>query len=94
MVAQAVDLLRNGGKLKFSWAPENRWFWRWQLVKQYGQLPCYRHDRPFFGIRPSSFSQLQSPAPQITVFSKACQNVVRALHQHRSLITVALLADV
>jgi hypothetical protein len=34
------------------------------------------------------------PTPQITVFSKGSQNVVRPLYQHRSQIPVALLSYV
>ena len=34
-----------------------------QLVKQYGQLPCYGNDRSLLGILPSAFSESQPPAP-------------------------------
>ena len=65
-----------------------------QLVKQYGQLPRDRHDRSLFGILPSALSETEPPAPQITVFSKGAQNVVSALHQQGSEVSVSFFADV
>src|ERR1700757_5538206 len=44
----------------------------------------------FFPPRAASFSP---PSPQITVFSKGSQDVVRSLHQHGSQITVSFFAD-
>src|SRR5260370_9043644 len=55
-----------------------------QLAKQYGQLPSHGNDGSFLGILSSSLGKPQSPASQITVLSKRPENVVRALHQHRS----------
>src|SRR5215469_16846302 len=41
-----------------------------QPMQQYRQLSRYRHHRPFLGVLSSSRRELQSPAPQITVFTK------------------------
>ena len=62
-------------------------------MEQHCQLSCHGHYRSFLGIFPSSLRKLQPPSPQITVFSKRPQNVVRPLHHHRSQIPVSLLAD-
>jgi uncharacterized repeat protein (TIGR01451 family) len=65
-----------------------------QLVKQHGQLSRHRHDRSFLGILYSALGQPQPPSPQIAVFSKRPQNVVRPLHHQGSQVTVSFLADV
>jgi hypothetical protein len=65
-----------------------------QPMEQYRQLSRHRNHRWFLGIFPSALRQLQPPSPQITIFSKRSQNVVRALHQHRSQIPVSFFADV
>ena len=65
-----------------------------QLMKQYCQLPGHRNDGAFLGIFSSSLGKSQSSSPQITVFSKGSQNVVCALHHHRSQVAVSLFADV
>ena len=65
-----------------------------QLVQQYGQLPRYRDHGSLLGILSSALSQLQSPAPQITVLCKGPQYVVRALYQQRAQVTVSFFADV
>ena len=64
-----------------------------QPMQQHRQFSRHRHHRSLLGIFPSSLGQLQSPAPQIAVFSKRPQNVMRSLHQHRSQIPVTLFAD-
>src|SRR5215472_8695608 len=48
---------------------------------QYRQLTRYRRHRPFLRVRSSSRRELCPPVPQITVFSKRSQNVVRPRHQ-------------
>src|SRR4029077_17965104 len=62
-------------------------------MEQYCQLWSHGNYRSFLGIFSSSLCKLQSPSPQITVFSKRSQNVMRALHQHRSQIPVSCFAD-
>src|SRR6266404_391807 len=64
-----------------------------QPMYQYRQLSSHGNHRSFLGIFPSSFRELQSPSPQITVFSKRPQNVMRSLHHHRSQIPVSFFAD-
>src|SRR4029453_18520562 len=49
--------------------------------------------RSLLGIFSSSLGKLPSPSPQITVFSKRPQNVMRSLHHHRSQIPVSCSAD-
>jgi hypothetical protein len=41
----------------------------------------------------SSLCKLPSPSPQITVFSKRAQNVMRSLHHHGSQIPISFFAD-
>src|SRR5258705_320896 len=55
-------------------------------MEQYCQLSSHGNYRSFLGIFSSSLCKLQSPSPQITVFSKRSQNVMRSLHHHRSQI--------
>src|SRR6202158_2042763 len=64
-----------------------------QPMEQYRQLSSHGNYRSFLGILPSSLRKLQSPSPQITVFSKRSQNVVRSLHHHGSQIPVSFFAD-
>ncbi len=47
------------------------------------KLARHRHHRPLLGVFPSSCRELLSPAPQITIFSKRPQNVMRALNWHK-----------
>src|SRR6266581_2905143 len=56
-------------------------------------LPAFGNYRSFLGIFSSSLRKLPPPSPQITVFSKRPQNVVRPLHHHRSQIPVSFFAD-
>src|SRR6267378_1386708 len=64
-----------------------------QPMEQYCQLSGHGNYRSFLGIFSSSLRKLQSPSPQITVFSKRSQNVMRSLHHHRSQIPVSFFAD-
>src|SRR5579862_1907861 len=64
-----------------------------QPMQQDRQLSSHGHHRSLLGIFPSSFRQLLSPSPQIAVFSKGSQNVVRSLHHHRAQIPVSFFAD-
>ena len=52
-----------------------------QPMQQYRQLARHRNHRSFLGVLPSSRGELLSPAPQITIFPKGSQNVVRPLYQ-------------
>src|SRR6202140_2604700 len=63
-----------------------------QPMQQYRQFSSHGHHGSLLGIFPSSPRQLQSPSPQITVFSKRPQNVVRSLHHHRAQIPVSFFA--
>src|SRR5215469_2710346 len=63
-------------------------------MQQYRQLSRYRNHRSSLGVFPSSLGELPSPAPQITVFPKGSQNVVRSLDQQRPQIPISLLGDV
>src|SRR5262249_10989970 len=63
-------------------------------MQQSRRLAPPRHYRSLLGVFPSSRGELLPPAPQITVFSKRPQNVVRPLHQKRPQILVTLFADV
>jgi len=65
-----------------------------QLVQQHGQLPGHRHHSTLLGIAASPLGQLQSPPPQVAIFPKRAQDIVRALHHHRSQVAVSFLADV
>src|SRR5260370_31031908 len=62
-------------------------------MEQYCQLSSHGNYRSFLGIFSSSLCKLQSPSPQITVFSKRSKNVMRSLHHHRSQIPVSFFAD-
>jgi hypothetical protein len=62
-------------------------------MQQYCQLSSHGNYRSLLSILSSSLCKLPSPSPQITVFSKRPQNVMRALHHHRSQIPVSLFAD-
>src|SRR5437667_11423776 len=62
-------------------------------MEQYRQLSSHCHHGSLLGVFSSSLRKLQSPSPQITVFAKRPQNVVRSLHHHRSQIPVSFLAD-
>src|SRR5580692_9859566 len=62
-------------------------------MEQYRYLSSHGNHRPFLGIFSSSLRKLPSPSPQITVFSKRPQNVMRSLHHHRSQIPVSCFAD-
>src|SRR5712664_4509369 len=62
-------------------------------MEQYCQLSGHGNYRSFLGIFSSSLRKLPSPSPQITVFSKRPQNVMRSLHHHRSQIPVSFFAD-
>src|ERR1700694_2033911 len=64
-----------------------------QPMQQYRQLSSHCHDRSLLGIFSSSLRKLASPSPQIAVFSKRSQNVVRSLHHHRPQIPVSFFAD-
>src|SRR3984957_16376092 len=64
-----------------------------QPMQQYCQLPSHGHYGSLLGILSSSLRKLQSPSPQITVFSKRPQNVMRSMHHHRSQIPVSFFAD-
>jgi hypothetical protein len=52
-----------------------------QPMQQYRQLSCYSYHRSFLDVFPSSLGELKAPAPQITVFPKRSQDVMRPLHQ-------------
>ncbi len=62
-------------------------------MEQYRQLSSHCHYGSLLGIFSSSLRKLPSPSPQITVFSKRPQNVMRSLHHHRSQIPVSCFAD-
>src|SRR5580700_6003305 len=64
-----------------------------QPMQQYRQLSSHGHHRSLLGIFSSSLRKLASPSPQITVFSKRSQNVMRSLHHHRAQIPVSFFAD-
>src|SRR5208282_1127329 len=64
-----------------------------QPMEQYRQLSSHCHYRALLGIFSSALRKLQSPSPQITVFSKRPQNVMRSLHHHCSQIPVSFFAD-
>src|SRR5580700_581674 len=64
-----------------------------QPMQQYRQLSSHGHHRSLLGIFSSSLCKLASPSPQITVFSKRSQNVMRSLHHHRAQIPVSFFAD-
>ena len=55
-----------------------------QPMEQDRQLSRHGNHRSLLGIFSSSLRKLQSPSPQITVFSKRPQNVMRSLHHYRS----------
>jgi hypothetical protein len=65
-----------------------------QLVQQHCQLSGHRHHSTFLGILPSSRRQLQPPPPQIAIFPKWSQDVLRALYQQHSQVAVSFLAYV
>ena len=65
-----------------------------QAMQQHRELSRGRNHGSFLPILPATLGQLQTPAPQIAVRSKRTQNVVRSLHQQRSQIRIAFLADV
>ncbi|MFZ1916862.1 MAG: hypothetical protein WAU58_04750 [Terriglobales bacterium] len=56
-----------------------------------GNFDAVTGTRPF--LTPRSASP-QTPAPQIAVRAKRSQNMVRPLHQQRSQVRIAFLADV
>src|SRR6266404_9531091 len=64
-----------------------------QPLQQDRQLSSHGHDGSLLGIFSSSLRKLLSPSPQITVFSKRSQNVVRSLHHHGAQIPVSFFAD-
>src|SRR5580658_1305500 len=64
-----------------------------QAMEQYCQLARHGHYRSLLGIFSSSLRKLQPPSPQITVFSKRSQYVVRPLHHHGAQIPVSFFAD-
>src|SRR4029077_1802579 len=64
-----------------------------QPMQQNRQLSSHGHHRSLLGIFPFSLRKLQPPSPQITVFSKRSQNVVRSLHHHRAQIPVSFFAN-
>ena len=64
-----------------------------QPMQQDRQLSRHGHHRSFLGIFSPSLCQLPSPSPQITVFPKRSQNVMRSLHHHRAQIPVSFFAD-
>src|ERR1700693_4365925 len=65
-----------------------------QLVQQHRQLPGHRHHSALLGIAASPLSQLQSPPPQVAIFPKRAQDIVRALYHQRPQVAVSFLADV
>ena len=54
-----------------------------QPMYQYRQLSRHRHHHPFLAVFPSSRGEFLPPTPQITVFSKGSEYVVRSLHRQR-----------
>src|ERR1700730_13351271 len=62
-------------------------------MEQYRQLSSHSNYCSFLGIFSSSFCKLQSPSPQITVFSTRCQNVMGSLHHHPAQMPVSFFAD-
>src|SRR3984885_7295161 len=64
-----------------------------QPMQQNRQLSSHGHHGSLLGILSSPLRELLSPSPQITVFSKRSQNVVRSLHHHGAQIAVAFFAD-
>src|ERR1700733_6436315 len=64
-----------------------------QPMQQDRQFSSHGHHGSLLGIFPSSLRQLVSPSPQITVFSKGSQYVVRSLNHHRAQIPVSFFAD-
>src|SRR3984957_3605374 len=62
-------------------------------MEQDRQLSSHGHHRSLLGIFSSSRRKFQSPSPQIAVFSKRSQNIVRSLHHHRAQIPVSFFAD-
>src|SRR5438309_7730001 len=65
-----------------------------QVMQQHCQLACRGDDGSFLPVPASTLGQLQTPAPQIAVRAKRAENVLCTLHQKRSQIGIALLADV
>ena len=63
-------------------------------MKQNRQATRYRHKRALLRILSSTLHQFQTPAPEITVFAKWTENIVRSLHHQRSQICVTFFADV
>jgi hypothetical protein len=56
-----------------------------QLVQQHRQLSGHRHHSAFLGIAASPLGQFQPPSPQVAIFPKRPQDVVRALSLPRPL---------
>src|SRR5882724_9402882 len=65
-----------------------------QAMQQHRQLSCSSNHHSFLPILSAPLGQLQPPAPQIAVYAKRSQDVVRSLYQQGSQIRIALLADV
>ena len=64
-----------------------------EMMQQNCQLASHCDDRAFLSPFASTFSQLQSPSPEIGVFSERPQNVLCPLHQHHAQIGVSLPGD-
>ena len=64
-----------------------------EMMQQDRQLAGHRDNRSFLSAFSSTFSQLQSPPPQIGVLSKRPQDVLCPLHQHHAQIGVSLPGD-
>ena len=65
-----------------------------EVMQQHRQLSGSRNDGSLLSVSSSSFRQLQSPAPEIAVRAKRTQDVLCSLHQQRSQVRIAFLADV
>jgi hypothetical protein len=61
-----------------------------QQNRQFSGDPDYR---PFLSVLPSSFSQLQSPAPQVAVRAKGSQVVVGAIDQQLAQVGIPGFGD-
>jgi hypothetical protein len=62
-------------------------------MQQHRQLSGCRNDGSLLPIGSTSLRQLQAPTPQVAIDPEWSQDVVRSLHQQRSQIRVAFLAN-
>jgi hypothetical protein len=64
-----------------------------EAMEQDSQLPCYSHHRLILSLLAASGGQMQAPLSQCRVSSMRSKDVVGALDQQASKISVACLGD-